>query len=827
MIRRTEARATRLGSSLLLCLLLGCVLPACAPHDVGDAATDTANGATCAPGEIDDGGACVPESCGTGPWGDLPDSGVVYVDGRADGDGSRESPLRSIQEALEVAQRRNATVVALADGTYAEGVDFVRGHDGITLHGRCSARVILDAGGLDRQLAMQFYAPSGAPTFGASGLTLRGADVGGLRVRGATVTLRDVRLEGLSDLGMQLEEGSDVTLEDVVVTGTRASRGGWAEGLRVTDDAQLLARGLRIEDSVGVGIYMDGAGARATFEDLVVRGLTRERGPTTAGLAVFENTEATLVGGSVEAPEDGVAVSVPGGTLVLRGTELTGGAAASPVGAGLDVREGGVATLSGVSLSALAGFGVYALGEGTRLDAEDVTLTGVVADARNSGRGVEVNGGARATLSRVTVREVTDTACFVGGGDVHIEDSTLSDTREREEGGGGRGVEVGTGGTATLRGSRVTDNVEVGVFVGNGSELTLDDVDLAFTHARADGRRGVGLEVIDSVATVTGSRITGNQLINLLVAGDSQVDLIDTELRDTRGNTNGGAGWGVQASDGARLTMTGGGVYESAAVGVFLANGASGVLRDVEVADTYRLRGVRSAAGVMAYAGANVTIEGGTVRDNEGPGLAVYGADADVVDTTLVRNTYAAVAVHEAATVTIEGVRIEDTVQGADGGTLGILVESGAGGRPNVTVRDASIGPHSVAGVWITGPGSLTLEDSEISVGAGTPRGALLAHGNAVFATGIADDESALRVNRNRFHGEGGVPVLLHHATGVLGANAWETAPPHVVQQDCNAVDPASVSAEAIAETCRAGNRLVDLSYQVPALYLGELELDE
>jgi hypothetical protein len=747
----------------------------------------------------------------------------VYVDGRTDGDGSRDAPLRSIQRGLDVANRTGATVVALADGTYAEGVDFLRAHDGITLHGRCSDKVVLDATGTDRPLVMQLYAPSGSPTFGLSGLTLRGADVGGIRVLGANATLRDVRLEGLLGLGIQVEEGSDVTLEDVVITGLVPSRayGNAAEGVRVTDDARVHATRLRVEDLPGVAVYVDGSGARATLEDITVRGITTAGRSIGVGVVADADVDVSLVRGTIETPEGGVGVSITGGRFSLDATALTG------PGGGLDVRNGGAATLRDVTMLGIVGFGVHARGDGTVLEMTGVTIQDIVADANNDGRGVEVDDGARAALVDVTVEQATDVALYVGGGSVEATRTTLARTRERARGGRGRGVETNFEGEVTLRESTVADNVEVGIFVSSGSVLEMDDVDLARTTARADERRGVGLEVLDSVADVRNSRITSSELINLLVAGDSLVTLIDTELRETTGTRSGYAGWGVQVSEGAHLTMTRGGVYDSAVVGLFVTRNATADLHEVNVTGTRRTRGVRAAPGVLLNGDGTATIEGGTISDNEGPGLVCYYTDASLTGTTLLRNEYAAVTAAEDSILTLDGIRVEDTREGPDGGAFGVITKSGPRGAPRLTVHDSIIGPHAVAGIWFGGPGSLNVEDSDIAVSPGTARGATRAHGNAIFANDTTADPADLHIAGNRFHGDGGIPVVLHHATGTFDANVWETDGVDVTQQACGDLVPLPSIPDATVEACPSGNRLVDLSFLVPQIYLRDVSPDE
>ena len=61
----------------------------------------------CATGEVLDGEVCVPEACGVGTWGNLPvDEETVYVRAGDTGDGTENSPLGSIQVAVDLAGNR-------------------------------------------------------------------------------------------------------------------------------------------------------------------------------------------------------------------------------------------------------------------------------------------------------------------------------------------------------------------------------------------------------------------------------------------------------------------------------------------------------------------------------------------------------------------------------------------------------------------------------------------------------------------------------------------------------------------------------------------------
>ena len=381
---------------------------------LGLACTDApATDLVCATGEIPDGDACVPERCGTGPFGDLASLEAVFAApaplGADDGDGSIDAPLDRVDAAVDLAFVAGHRVVALAAGTFQGSVSFGRTGDGARLVGRCSDLTILD--GSD--------SPGATITVHADGVQLTGLTVTGGSPGIAVVPSGEddpARLAG-SDLVL-----TGNTVAALVVSGTgdveadlRQSRISFTEPRRAAEDAHaVLAEGagqialvdVEIVDNVGFGVAARGTGSGVDLDRVEILG-TRAHADGRAGAAV-----RSAAGGSVTARDlvvegtTGVGVWATGaGSLVrLTGAELRAmSAAAAGGGEGVLADEGGRVALDSVSVLESRGVGLRADGAGTQLILEDVVVAdGIAVDARVGA--VAILGTAGATVSGERLR---------------------------------------------------------------------------------------------------------------------------------------------------------------------------------------------------------------------------------------------------------------------------------------------------------------------------------------------------------------------------------------------------------------------------------------
>ena len=397
----------------------------------------------------------------------------LFVDplGPVDGDGSRERPFPSLEQAMGPDRR-----IALAPGAYGS-LEVKNEHDGLSLVAACPKRAVFSG---DVALSV-----SGGEDVVLEGLTVRGGEGGGIRLFSSSVTMvgLNVRADGIG----VLMSGADLYAEDLTIEG---ALGG---GLVATDCDSITLVDTRIQGTRPVdGTQHSGMGIDLLRVDSVSLVRTEVVDSAFAGLRLQAVNAAT------------------GEDLVVSGTQRTAGMEAAY---GLLVLSGSQYDGTGGELVDNEGPGVFAL-ELARAMVRDATIRGndYGADAANNGAvflyGVQVVDNRQYGLvsRRAQVRTFEGTSisgspvgAYVLDGSVWFEDSTLSAEKQgvvlnegylRVDGLAvgpvGRGVELTQSSPGDVEGLSITGAVEYGVLL-DGSELSGD--------VSVSGVEGIGMQL--------------------------------------------------------------------------------------------------------------------------------------------------------------------------------------------------------------------------------------------------------------------------------------------------------------------------------------------
>ncbi len=341
-------------------------------------------------------------------WGEIPAGGRLFVDAAASpgGDGSITAPFDTIAGGVTAARSTRIRSVAIAAGQYEH-------------------RIRLD---------------DSVPGWGDAGLEITGCG------QGVTTISAVVEREPLPEGGwLEFVQpvvditgvGTDgVLIRDFTAVGGRRAvtvRGG--AGLA---DPVVIQR-LTLEESIRIGILIDGLQTVANLSEVHVAGMVEEDG---LGHGIAIQTGAWVTD------------TVPAPTTVS--SSLVEGA----VGVGI-LAEGGWNTLT------------------------DVTVTGTLALEGELGRGIQLQSRTRADLLRVTSTGNRDAALFVHlagreGVGISIVDSVLGDTAGSDVADtgetAGEGLSVSNGGDpvatselVTLSGTTLSGNLRADVLVDGGA----------------------------------------------------------------------------------------------------------------------------------------------------------------------------------------------------------------------------------------------------------------------------------------------------------------------------------------------------------------------
>ena len=704
-----------------------------------------------------------------GPWGPVADA-TTFVDASAspNGDGSKETPFRSLTDALAT-----GTDIALAAGTYVENVTLNGNVDGLRIRGRCAALVSLD--GREGAETAQTLLMSGHGAVALSSLTITGGPYGGIGVISGSLNVTDAVVHENTTVGVILDNAGELSLTDSTISDTRSTAdGGYGRGLVVSSHTTATVSRSTIIGNQHVGVYAKGVDAVVALDDVDVINTRAEVGDQN--------------------------------------------------GYGLEVLAGASATITNTRIGVSVGAGVIADGDGTVVVINDSTVSGTMPGESN-GRGVVAQGGATVSLTRSSLLEnATLGATSAGTGTrLTLTDVEITGVPATPEATSGYGLEVMRGGTLSAADSSVTAAFGAGIVAdGAGSTLALDGVNIIGTQTYTDGTGGLGIAVQDSAAaTIRDCTIKANHSVGVFATSPgTSVELATTLISGTLGArpAGGGApdelGRGVEVSEGAAFDSHGSTVENNRECGIVVSGeGTMATLDADEITSTSRGTVNGYAVGVIAQVGGTITANSIVTSDHAGPGLAVAEHGSFTCTAcTVERNTFAG-AVVDAGRLDLIGGSILDTASDVTGGG-GVGVYAGPALGSVVTVDSATIARQPLASVWFGGPGTFIVQRSMLESGSGLElRPGLTAHGNAVYAgSGIRawDGESGLLLALDTLTSGPGPVVLLDGAGIETTGNTWEGAATSIVQQACGDIPPALLADDAPAvEICPASDQLV------------------
>ncbi len=557
-----------------------------------------------------------------------------------------------------------------------------------------------------------------------------------------------------------------------------------------------------------------------------------------------------LHGGDPAVPVIEVAGDGPLPQVTLDGLTLTGGRNGVYASAGtVDLRDMVIADAGSGSTSLLAA-GVFAA-FGAVVDAQDLLvqrslLAGIAAlseDTRVTVTRAEVSdtvrgpdGFAAAGLRAWPTAQIQGDVDVDGtdGDGVQVDGAgvILSGSHIRES--AGYGVFVISGGFFFGTGLTLEGNGGTGIAADGASEdgtpsnLFLADSTLAGAGATDDPDNAGILVSGGATLAMEGGSLSSSPTVGLLADGvGTRAVVTGTTIEDTRPDREGNGGYGIGAQNGATVEVSEVQLQRNRTAGVLATDeGTTLTVADTLVANTTRGSTLVAAVGVAAQMGAAVDGAGVEVRGTEGPGLYVVAGSMTCNDCDLVQNAFAG-ALLTRGTLALTATRVEGTLPDAElGGGVGVLVTAQFG-APGLLLDGVDIGPQPYAALWLDGPGSYEVRDSELSGSTGVDVFGTTVHGNALFATGVGawDGSSGLNIVDSALTNSAGAAVFLHDAAATLAGTRWSGNGVDVRQQHCvtqPALSPEQLDGAPVVAICPPADQLVDWSVSYQGLYFEE-----
>lgn len=331
---------------------------------------------------------------------------------------------------------------------------------------------------------------------------------------GATATLGETALLGNREVAIAADgAGTGLTTTDLILSSTlaRARDSAAGRGLQLTNGATATLTRATIADHLDLALSVDGAGTRATLDQVVVR-----------------NTRGALSTG-----ESGYGASITAGAaLEASSTLITGSRSA----------------------------GLLASGLRTRLTLSDSLVQSTEPDSDGAGNGIAVESGAIADLHRTLLSGNTEAALFATGSSrIELDDLTATATRSNpSDGRAGLGIWLQEGAAFVADRLLLRGNRFAGLYTtGAGTTARVSQLVFSGTLPQAgDGRGGMGLFVTEGAsAELDAAALLANHELGLLVSGRATATLRDALVADTQPRANGLHGGGAEVQTGATLRL--------------------------------------------------------------------------------------------------------------------------------------------------------------------------------------------------------------------------------------------------------------------------------
>ncbi|MBN4059212.1 hypothetical protein JYT22_01010 [Endomicrobium sp. AH-315-J14] len=233
--------------------------------------------------------------CGEGKWGNIPDHEKrIHVDANYKGgesDGSEEHPFTTIQNGIHTFAPKETGLVAVAAGEYDELI-YLGEESPVAVWGRCPQMV-----------------------------KVRGFDEGALLLAGDDASVYQMDLSNPNGLVVLHTDGQRVLLDRVWIHAA-SDFGVWAT--HVLRSPELELRDSLIEDTTKSGLF--GLASSVTVTRSVIRDIRPDDTGTVCGISVQSaqaNPASLTLIGSIVSQTSEVAVSVSGGTAVIKDTLIT------------------------------------------------------------------------------------------------------------------------------------------------------------------------------------------------------------------------------------------------------------------------------------------------------------------------------------------------------------------------------------------------------------------------------------------------------------------------------------------------------------------------
>lgn len=503
--------------------------------------------------------------------------------------------------------------------------------------------------------------------------------------------------------------------------------------------------------------------------------------------------------------------------VTISGVTMRGAQAESAESAGLIVRAGSL-TLRETHVTDTRGTAVLATGENSRVTLQDVEISEAFAIDEVQASGLALQDGAGAWVESATLHDIEGWGILLQDSALDLYDVSIqniafdgsSTSGGSANGGGLFGERCAVGGAALLVESLVGTGIRV-----ESCALTLDGLAAREIDKTSLGKAGQGIVLKGGEATLSDVSVEHTLEFGIAVSqGSFSVDGLD--VRDVVKRPGEEASTGVELGVGSVFDATDITLEHNDGLGLTMLPTATATIESLDVSTTWRTADFAVAVGVYLDE-ASLEVARLWVHDTSGPGIVLAeGATLRCETCRIEDNSFAGAVVLRGSSLslgpdsTVTGTGVDQAM----GGGVGILTRGTEDQPTLLDLVGVSLASNSRAGLYLDGPGTYDLVDSQFEGGIAdaTPawpsRNAILAVDGVTPWTG----ESGLRLRGCLLHDAAEGALVLSASSATLDGNTWDENSPDVVQQGCasDTAHPEGLDEVSAAEICAAGDRPVD-----------------
>ncbi|OGF56728.1 MAG: hypothetical protein A2Z21_07780 [Candidatus Fraserbacteria bacterium RBG_16_55_9] len=345
---------------------------------------------------------------------------------------------------------------------------------------------------------------------------------------------------------------------------------------------------------------------------------------------------------------------------------------------------------------------------------QDFSSIQAAIDAASAGDIVFIDAGthsANLTISKpITLQGASRDATIISGdlqvpavvitgtSDVAITDLTITrGSGGTGDSGRGGGLDISNS-TVTMRNVVVRENLRHGL-LADGSTLTLRDSQILNNQLSSDGQRGRGITLIQSIASIESTTVSGNAQDGILVAGDSVAEIVNSRISDNRSAVDNTFSRGVTVTDNGSVVIRDSAISGNGDSGVSLFNTANATIQDSTITNN-------SQVGIGMQDASRAVVENTQISQNVKGGIFMFHTtQAEIRKSTISNNEKLGLVLQNDSTVTLEQV----TISGNKDTGLWALNQSKA------TIENSTITSNGFVGVDLASNSIVTLKGSKIS----------------------------------------------------------------------------------------------------------------